>query len=50
MLDAQGRMVKEFSSVSCAENRFPVSDLPRGIYTIRMDYDDGPVFRKMVLE
>ncbi len=50
MLDAQGRMVKEFGSVSCAENRFLVSDLPRGIYTIRMDYDDGPVFRKMVLE
>jgi hypothetical protein len=50
MLDAQGRMVKEFDSVSCAENRFLVSDLPRGIYTIRMDYDDGPVFRKMVLE
>jgi len=50
LLDAQGRRVKDFKSVDCSENNYPVADLPRGIYTCCLMYGDGPVFRRILLE
>jgi len=50
LFDAQGRRVKDFESVDCSENNYPVADLPRGIYTCCLMYGDGPVFRRILLE
>ena len=49
MLNLQGQIVKMFNSIECKTN-VDVSDLPCGVYFIRLNDENGRIARKFVKE
>jgi hypothetical protein len=50
LCDVAGRTVRVRQLVPQASLTFPVQDLPAGTYLLRVDYADGPVTRRIVVE